>query len=124
MVKFKEKSYSNQLNYDETDSLKRMKDSDILSQQKKTNGNLNMKVAKNTAIAGVVGAGVGKLAGRPGLGLAAGLVTSGITLAKQKKQREQNEFYNDRLEYAQRQAQRREHKDFRDNMTFREGYTY
>ena len=142
MIQFKEKQYSNQLNYDygETDSLRQMKDSDILSQQKKTNSGLNGEVAKNALIAGAAGVGLGKLGsvvgGRVGKtasaigkfsgkrGLVAGAVAAGLTLASQKKQRKQNEFYNDRLDYAKRQAVKRERADFRNNMTFREGYTY
>ena len=40
------------------------------------------------------------------------------------KKRKDRTFYNDRLEYAQRQARRREKKDWKENMTQREGYTY
>lgn len=142
MIYFREKEYSAlDYNYDETDSLKRMKDSDILSQQKKSNSNLNLDVAKNAALAGVSGVALGKLGSVMGQnkvgnfarsvgkfsgkrGITAGVVAAGVTLAAQRKQRKQNEFYNDRLHYAQRQALRREKQDFRDNMTYREGYTY
>jgi hypothetical protein len=136
MIKFIEKQYSGQLNYDETDSLKKMKDSDILSQKKRSNSNLNAKVAGTAAGVGGVAYGAGRLAGalkgKPGVGKVLG-VAGGITSAllagsavkhSQRDQRKQNSFYNDRLEYAQRQAVRRENRDFRDNMTFREGYTY
>ena len=36
----------------------------------------------------------------------------------------ENNFYNQRLDYAKRQALRRERKDWRTNMTQRDGYSY
>jgi endonuclease YncB( thermonuclease family) len=53
---------------------------------------------------------------------AAGALAAGM--AKNRKQRKENNFYNDRLAYAQRQAKRREKADWKQNMTGREGYTY
>ena len=131
--------------YDDTDVLKRAKDSDILAEKAKkpmTNG---------SAIAtGAIGAaGVGALAG-VGLGLARGsggifnkaryaqvsgrlvkggalagaLVGTAAMLHKRGKEKQENEFYNRRLAYAQRQAMRREKADWKANMTQRDGYSY
>ena len=54
-----------------------------------------------------------------------GGVSAGIYAMNQRnKQAKANQFYNDRLEFAQRQAKRREKIDWKTNMTQREGYTY
>lgn len=53
-----------------------------------------------------------------------GLVAGGIALHNRNKQVEENEWYNNRLEYAQRQARRREKKDWKTNMSQRDGYSY
>ena len=45
-------------------------------------------------------------------------------LRRKGKADKENKFYNNRLEYAQRQALRREHADWKANMTQREGYSY
>lgn len=121
--------------YDDTDSLKRMKDSDILAAEKKRKKGVGSAIYE-----GVKGAGVGA-----GLGAAAGAAMSGFkgakrgskygaligaavslptALNKRDKYNNSINFYNDRLEFAQRQAKRRERKDWKQNMTQREGYSY
>ena len=61
-------------------------------------------------------AGKGALAGAA-IGTAVGLYRRG-------RERSANEFYNRRLDYAQRQARRREKADWKANMTQRDGYSY
>ena len=132
MIKFIEKRYTK---YDQTDNLKQMKDSDILAEKKRSNSSLTLNTVKNTAL----GAGAGYLAGGvTGMfkkkstwakGGKTGALIGGVAAAlassrKNGQQREENNFYNNRLEYAQRQAKRREKKDWKNNMTNREGYTY
>lgn len=125
--------------YDETDALKRMKDSDILAEKPKTSSS---KPVIGTALsAGLGGAALGGLSGafgkkangsllsRMGKGGKKGaLIGAGIGLAvglsRKSKKDDANDFFNRRLEYAQRQAKRREKKDWKDNMTNREGYSY
>lgn len=120
--------------YDETDNLKRMKDSDILAEEKK----------KTPGYGGVLrdailGAGAGAAAGGA-IGLAkkgatfkggattgailGGLIMGTSGLKKRNREKENQEFYNDRLEYAQRHAKRREKIDWKSNMTQRDGYSY
>lgn len=128
--------------WDETDSLKKMRDSDVLAEQKKkgTYGN----TAKKTALGGAggavlgsaIGAGLGALKGGAAgairgakkgaaIGGASGAAVTGTAAAigNSKKQSEINN-YNSRLKYAKRQALRREKADWKSNMTNREGYTY
>ena len=127
--------------WDATDNLKRMKDADILAESKKPTSNYG-----EAAKAGLVGAAtIGGIGSAVSAGLAAkngtsimkglsrggklgaiagGLTAAGIALHKGKKQNEQNQFYNQRLEYAQQQALRRERKDWKQNMTQRDGYSY
>ena len=132
MIKFKQKIYTQ---WDQTDQLKQMKDSDILAEKKRSNTSLNMDTLKKTAL----GAGVGALAGgviggirksgtfaggaRTGA-IIAGLGTGLVSAINNRQQKKENNFYNDRLKYAQRQALRREKKDWKNNMTNRDGYTY
>lgn len=130
--------------YDDTDNLKRMKDSDILAEKKKgpSTGAVNYAAAglgaglAGATIGGAVGfargkghifkksrwAKVGKV-GKAGLLVGAGIGLAGVA-AKRSKERAANTFYNDRLEYAQRQAKRRERADWKANMTQRDGYSY
>ena len=135
--------------YDDTDALKRMKDSDILAEKKK-----EPKTTRGAVLAGTAaGAGVGLVGGGvfraatgkyKGLGFKGGfskamgrakaggkwgaVIGAGIGLAalsgKRTKEKLNNSFYNDRLEYAQRQARRREKADWKGNMTQRDGYSY
>lgn len=136
--KIKRKFFSK---YDETDNLKRMKDSDILAEKKKespsliptaragvtgalaggailgTAGMIKAKKAGSSILkGGKKGAIAGALVGAAALGAAA--------LKKREKESEDNHFYNKRLEYAQKQAKRREAKDWKENMTQRDGYSY
>ena len=53
-----------------------------------------------------------------------GLTAGVMAYNKGSKQAKDNEFYNQRLEYAKRQALRRERADWKTNMTQREGYSY
>lgn len=135
--------------FDDTDRLKQMKDSDILAEKRKKAPGYGQ--ALGAAAGGVaVGGGIGALAGGISGGVAAkkgflnkaagalkgakgmgktgmligGAIAGGVALHKRSKQARDNQFYNDRLEYAQRQAQRRERKDWKQNMTQREDYTY
>lgn len=139
MITFVQKQYTK---WDQTDQLKQMKDSDILAEKKKSNASMNRKGMANTLLGGAIGTvggallgkkvmGGGKFLGKVGavggglLGGALGSTIAGAgTYAAQSKKRSENEFYNDRLEYAKRQAVRREKKDWKNNMTNREGYTY
>lgn len=138
--------------YDETDTLKGMKDSDVLA-EKKRHQDVGRNVANGAmaaAGAGIAGAATGYLGNvgykaataakgarmsaalgaakswKPaayGAGVAAGL--SALRSAhKANKQAEENSFYNRRLGYAQKQARRRERKDWRTNQTQRDGYSY
>lgn len=122
--------------YDDTDNLKRMKDSDILAEQKKEAPGYGDVVSKTAggAIVGGLAAGIagglkskslagaskyGKL-GAMGVGLGAGL----MALNKRDKEAADRNFYNKRLAYAQKQAKRREKIDWKSNMTQRDGYSY
>lgn len=132
MIKFREKQYTK---YDETDHLKQMRDSDILAQKKRSNWGLrgqNVADAAIGAAAGaVIGSGVGmfkkgttiKSGGKYGALIGGGLAGA-ISLAKTRQQKRDNNFYNNRLEYAQRHARRRERADWKNNNLNREGYTY
>ena len=124
--------------YDDTDQLKRMKDSDILAEKQK-NTNYAPVVAKAATGAALGAAGLGAAGGvyklfkgkGPGfrgglaLGATAGAALAG-GLAMKNKNREQsdNDMYNRRLRYAQKQARRRESADWKANMTTRDGYSY
>lgn len=120
--------------YDETDNLKRMKDSDILAEKKKEKPSLAPSVlaaGTGAAAGGLIGAGIGavKKGAKAGKWGKAGAIVGASVMAvnalkKRSKEKQDNQFYNDRLEYAQRQAIRRERKDWKSNMTQREGYSY
>lgn len=132
MIKFRQKQYTQ---WDQTDQLKQMKDADILAEKKRSNTSLNLGTLKDTAIGAGTGALVGGVLGGLKSGktfkggakkgaLLAGAATGIASMISNRKQKKENEFYNDRLEYAQRQALRREKKDWKNNMTNRDGYTY
>lgn len=131
MVKFRQKQYTQ---WDETDRLKQMRDSDILAEKKKSSTPGIVRTATGASIGAVAGATIGGITGLMGKkgfvkGLKSGAKWGGVLgaaggFASGSKQRSENEFYNDRLKYAQRQALRREKKDWKNNMTNREGYTY
>jgi hypothetical protein len=131
--------------WDETDNLKRMKDSDILAEQKKKQpgyGSVMSGSLGGAAVGGIAGAAAGGLSGlgKKGariatagarasklgkLGAVGGaLLVGGKALKDRNDQAQDNNFYNKRLAYAQRQAVRREKKDWKSNMTQRDGYSY
>lgn len=128
--------------WDETDRLKGMKDSDILAERKKGSAASTVGNMASGAITGAVGGTVlggtagliagkgfkGKLAGAGRVGKTAAvggaLLGAGIGYMKSRKENKENQFYNQRLDYAKRQALRREKKDWKTNMTQREGYSY
>jgi len=130
--------------WDETDNLKRAKDSDILAEEKKKKPGMGGPILAGASGA-ITGAATGAVAGgiiggarkksfkAIGKGIkkggAAGAIIGGTVMAagalkKRNKERDDIQFYNNRLEYAQRQALRREKKDWKQNMTGREGYSY
>lgn len=144
MITLKRKLYTK---YDDTDRLKQMKDSDILAEKRKRGpgfGNVAGSTAAGAVAAGaggaVIGGAVGLFKKRGGSAISnmakgasnlgkAGLVVGALgagamALRRRSKASKENQFYNDRLEYAQRQARRREKKDWKTNMTQRESYTY
>lgn len=129
--------------YDRTDSIKASKDSDILAMKKKKDGTY-LKSAKAGVAGAAVGGTVGAIAGAAGnlkkgnllgavrgakRGAKAGAVVGGAvagagTLAATHKTRTETRFVNNRIEEAKKNAQRREAKDWHNNSTNREGYTY
>lgn len=138
-MRLKRKIYTQ---YDDTDRLKQMKDSDILAEKKRSAPGFG-QVAGAAATGVIAGGTVGALAGgiRGGLkrghtmlggagkwgkigAVASGAVLGTIAARNRNKEAKENKFYNDRLEYAQKQALRREKKDWKQNMTQRESYTY
>jgi hypothetical protein len=127
--------------WDETDNLKRAKDSDILAEEKKKTPGLSAPImagvggaitgAATGAVAGGILGGIKKKGILNGLkkGSKWGAVIGGTALAagalkKRNKEKSEVQFYNDRLAYAKRQAERRERRDWKENMTQREGYSY
>ena len=92
--------------YDETDNLKRMKDSDILAEKKKEKPSLAPSVlaaGTGAAAGGLIGAGIG-LATKKGagkLGKAGAIVGASVmavnALNKRSKEKQENQFYNDHL---------------------------
>jgi hypothetical protein len=131
--------------WDETDNLKRAKDSDILAEEKKQRPGMGgpimagvsgavTGVATGAAAGGLLGTfkkggslkkgfkAAGKGAKLGAIGLGAGMAIG--ALRKRNKEKDDIQFYNKRLEYAKRQALRREKADWKQNMTGREGYSY
>jgi len=146
MIVFRLKTFTQ---YDDTDNLKRMKDSDILAEKEKTVPSYSSSVLPKAAAGAAIGAvGLGAFKGirkatsnaaagnrmaalgkgmKSGAkwGAAIGAVALGAAAMKKRKQeRDAAEFYNDRLKYAQTQAKRREKIDWKQNMTQREGYSF
>lgn len=127
--------------YDDTDNLKRMKDSDILAEKLKQPETTGHHVAAGALTAGLGGAAIGAVSkfaaksskgarlsnglkgGRAGLIIGAG-IGAAAALSRRSKEKADNEWYNRRLQYAQRQAMRREKADWKSNMTQRDGYSY
>lgn len=131
MIKFRQKQYTQ---WDDTDRLKQMKDSDILAEKKKSGPSRISGAFKGAGIGSTLGAVAGGIMGVKSGNVLGGMkrgakiggtvgAIGGATMIG-NKQRSEAEFYNDRLEYAKRQALRREKKDWKTNMTGREGYTY
>lgn len=137
--------------YDDTDNLKRLNDADILAERKKsapgwgsvisqTLGGALMGATAAAGYKGIKGLAEGQSTkdilssirgtnGKGGLTLGRGALLGGLfmgikALNNRNKVARANEYYNDRLAYAQRQALRRERQDFRANMTRRDGYSY
>lgn len=122
--------------YDETDNLKRLKDSDILAEKKRrtTNyGSIAGSAIVGSGLGAAAGGALGKfgkvagLGGRRGAALGAlggAAIGAGASYLAGRKKARENREYNNRLRYAQRQALRRERKDWVTNMTQRDGYTY
>ena len=131
--------------WDDTDNLKRMKDSDILAEQKKEApgyGNVASKsvggAITGAAALGTAGAASGLLKKGARLATVGSRLKTGATLGaiggalylggkalnKREAQSKETQFYNKRLKYAQKQAMRREKKDWKANMTQRDGYSY
>lgn len=137
MIIFRIKQFTQ---WDDTDRLKAMKDSDILAEKKR--GNSTARGMASGALTGAavgLGAGVvtGALSGKGITGRAAtagrfgrnaaiggAVIGAAAGYLKNRKEAKENRFYNQRLEYAQRQAIRREKKDWKTNMTQRDGYSY
>lgn len=131
--------------WDDTDNLKRAKDSDILAEEEKKKPGIGkiVNAAGAGAITGAAGGAVGHLAaritkrvgkgeakriaeklvkrgGKKNIKLAAALTASTLAIgATNKRQKEVEEInhYNKRLRYAKKQAQRREERNWVNNMT-------
>lgn len=120
--------------YDRTDRFKQMKDSDVLAEKKRSNAKSYISSAKSGVLGAAIGTGVGAVAGAltgKGVGrgaklggLLGGSLAGGGKLLATHGERKQNRFVNRRLGEAQRQAVRREAKDWKNNSVNREGYTY
>lgn len=139
MIKFRQKVFTQ---WDDTDRLKRMKDSDILAEKKRqapglgyVAGTAAVGAAAGGTAGGIVGAftkntvkgstiGSKMIRGARRGAILGGLALGGKALYDRNKAKKANQFYNNRLEYAQRQAIRRERKDWKSNMTQRDGYSY
>lgn len=125
--------------WDETDNLKKMKDSDILAERSRSTGAGRIAggaIGGAALGAGIMG-GVGAIKGIRGGGIMRGLkggaaggalagAAAGGALAylSGRKQAKENKAYNKRLKYAKSQALRRERRDWVTNMTQRDGYSY
>lgn len=138
--------------WDDTDNLKRAKDSDILAEEEKKKPGIGkiVSAAGAGAITGAAGGAVGHLAaritkrvgkgeakriaeklvrrgGKKNIKLAAALTAGTLAIGatnKRQKEVEEVNHYNERLRYAKKQALRREKKDWANNMTNgREEYT-
>lgn len=138
--------------WDDTDNLKRAKDSDILAEEEKKKPGIG-KIVSAAGAGAIAGAGAGaaghmaskiirkkgkgeakriaeklvKRGGKKNVAIAAaigaGTLALGATNKRQKEVEEVN-HYNKRLRYAKKQALRREKKDWANNMTNgREEYT-
>ena len=120
--------------YDDTDALKRMKDSDILAENEKEAPSYR-PVIRDAALGAVAGAAaLSALRGSKGKGtlksnmttgaILGGLAMGAAGLRKRSRESDDREFYNTRLRYAKRHAKRRERMDWHANMTQRDGYSF
>lgn len=120
--------------YDRTDNIKKLKDSDILAEKKRSNARSYVNAGKAGVLGSALGAGAGAVAALATRGnvrkaaLAGGAIggalAGGGKLLATHGEREENRFVNRRLGEAKRQALRRESRDWKTNTTSREGYTY
>lgn len=123
--------------YDDTDALKRMKDSDILAATPKeipspSSRNIGMSAASGALLGGGIGSAIGgitkkgiKKGGLFGAALGAAANTyRALNKSSNVGNIEDIEFYNRRLNEAQKWARRREKIDWKNNMTNRQGYSY
>ena len=138
--------------WDQTDNIKRMKDSDILAEKERSAYNLGdaaSSAVTGALVGGTLAAGLGgtintgrvitKGITKPGVlaeagksvmrygkrgAMIGGAVGLGHYFLKNKDKAEENRFYNRRLRYAKEQAERREARDWRTNNTQRDGYSY
>ena len=126
--------------YDRTDQLKGMKDSDILAEKKRSNMDTYGTAAKKAGLGAAIGGGLGAVAAgvlkakgyknismKRAMGLGAGMgaaVGGSAGMIGTRQERADNNHYNNRLQYMQGQARRREMKDWNNNAVNREGYTY
>ena len=127
--------------YDETDRIKKMKDSDILAEEYRETPKVGLKEAtRDLATGAIVGSLIGKVnelsgnrlglsstdwreAGKKGA-ILGGLYSIAKDLYRKHKYGEEVEFYNKRLRQAKKNARRREKSDWLNNTLNREGYTY
>lgn len=127
--------------YDETDRLKKMKDSDILEENFKETPGVSLKeAARNVLTGALVGGTVGKINELTGNKLnlsdtdwkntlkkgavAGGIYAIGKDLYRKSAEGDEVDFYNKRLRQAKKNAKRREKSDWINNTLNREGYTY
>ena len=127
--------------YDETDRIKKMKDSDILAEEYRETPKVGLKEAfRDVATGAIAGGLLGKVneltgnrlglsstdwrdLGRKGA-LLGGVYTVGKDLYRKYKYGEEVDFYNKRLRQAKKNARRREKSDWLNNTLNRESYTY
>lgn len=92
-------------------------------------GQTREKTGIGAGLGAAAGAGLGLLMKKNPLSMAktGALVggTAGVIsgVASEHKQNSENQFFNDRLDYAQSKAKKRERADWKNNMNNREGYT-
>lgn len=92
---------------------------------KQTREKTGIGAALGTAVGGLLGMRTGNWKSGAMLGGTLGGAAGAMTgVASGRKQNKENEFFNDRLEYAQRKAMKREKADWKNNMNNRGEYTY
>lgn len=123
--------------YDDTDALKRMKDSDILAATPKeiptpSGSGIGMSAASGALLGGGVGSVIGGITkkgirkgGMYGAAIGTAINTyRALNKSSNNENVEDIEFYNRRLKEAQKWARRREKMDWKNNITNRQGYSY